>query len=126
MSEELETAGLISLGGFFRRGKHGETLPIDTPCPNCETPLKGAWCYECGQLGEDFHRSAAKLVFESVREFIDIDNRIWSTLPNLLVRPGRLTRAYLDGHRAPQVPPLRLFLVVLLGLFLFGINSGSV
>ncbi len=126
MSEELETAGAISLGGFFRRGKHGETLPIGTPCPNCATPLKGAWCYKCGQLGEDFHRSAAKLLFESFREFIDVDNRIWRTLPDLLFHPGRLTRSYLDGHRAPQVPPLRLFLVVLLVLFLVGLNTGSV
>lgn len=126
MSEELETAGAISLGGFFRRGKHAETLPIGTPCPNCATPLKGAWCYQCGQLGEDFHRSAAKLVLESFREFIDIDNRIWRTLPDLMFRPGRLTRSYLDGHRAPQVPPLRLFLVVLLALFLVGLNSGSI
>jgi hypothetical protein len=126
MSQELETAGALSLGGFFRRGKHVETLPIGTPCPNCAAPLKGAWCYQCGQLAEDFHRSAAKLLFESFREFIDIDNRIWRTLPDLLFRPGRLTRSYLDGHRAPQVPPLRLFLVVLLALFLVGLNTGSV
>jgi len=125
MTEELETAGAISLGGFFRRGKHIETLPIGTPCPNCTTLLKGAWCYHCGQLGEDFHRSALKLVLESTREFVDIDNRIWRTLPDLLFRPGRLTRSYLDGHRAPQVPPLRLFLVVLLALFLVGLNTGA-
>src|SRR5215472_3304293 len=125
MSQELETAGAISLGGFFRRGKHGQILPIGAPCPNCATPLKGAWCYQCGQLAEDFHRSAARLLFESLREFIDIDNRIWRTLPDLMFRPGRLTRSYLDGHRAPQVPPLRLFLVVLLALFLVGLNSGA-
>jgi len=126
MSEELETAGAISLGGFLRRYKHTEILPAGTPCPNCETPLKGAWCYQCGQLGEDFHRSAFKLVSESLRELIDIDNRIWRTLPDLIIHPGRLTRSYLEGHRAPQVPPLRLFLVVLLALFLIGLNTGAV
>ncbi|MBV9331332.1 MAG: DUF3667 domain-containing protein [Alphaproteobacteria bacterium] len=47
------------------------------------------------------------------------------TLPDLLFRPGRLTRSYLDGHRAPQVPPLRLFLVVLVALFLVGLNVGG-
>lgn len=125
MSQELETAGALSLGGFFRRGKHGDVLPPGTPCPNCATPLKGAWCYVCGQLAEDFHRSTIKLLLESVREFFDIDNRVWRTLPDLIVHPGRLTRAYLDGHRAPQVPPLRLFLVALLLLFLVGTNLGS-
>ena len=34
--------------------------------------------------------------------------------------PPRLTRDYLAGKRAPQIPPLRLFLTVLLVLFLAG------
>jgi len=125
MSHELETAAAMSLGGFFRRGKHHPILPLDSPCPNCSMPLKGAWCYSCGQVAEDFHRSATKLVLESVREVFDFDNRIWQTLPDLVYRPGRLTRSYLDGHRAPQVPPLRFFLVVLLLLFLVGSDFGS-
>jgi hypothetical protein len=49
-----------------------------------------------------------------------MDGRIWRTLPDLMLHPGRLTRAYLEGHRAPQIPPLRLFLVVLLMIFLVG------
>jgi hypothetical protein len=120
MAEELETAGALSLGGFFRRHKSDELLPVGAPCPNCATPLEGPWCHACGQLGEDFHRSAAKLLTESAREFFDLDNRTWHTLPDLIFRPGRLTRSYLDGHRAPQVPPLRLFLVALVVLFLIG------
>src|ERR1700730_5961176 len=99
MSEELETAGALSLGGFFRRNKV-ELLPPGTPCPNCATSLEGPWCHACGQLGEDFHRSAARLLLEAVRESLDLDGRILRTLPDLMVRPGRLTRAYLDGHRA--------------------------
>jgi Protein of unknown function (DUF3667) len=126
MSQELETAAAISLGGLFRRGKHHETLPLDSPCPNCATPLKGGWCFACGQIAEDFHRSTAKLVLESLQEVFDFDNRAWKTLPQLILRPGRLTRSYLDGHRVPQVPPLRLFLVVLLLLFLVGISGGGV
>jgi len=122
MSNELETAGALSLGGFLRRHKSPELLPLGTPCPNCATALAGPWCHACGQLGEDFHRSAAKLFLESMREFLDVDNRLWRTLPDLVMRPGRLTRAYLDGHRAPQVPPLRLFLVILLALFLIGLS----
>lgn len=123
MADEVEAAGFNSLGGFFRRGKAHDALPPGTPCPNCATPLQGPWCHACGQLAEDFHRSTVKLLAESVREFFDFDNRAWHTLPDLLFRPGRLTRAYLDGHRTPQVPPLRLFLVALVLLFLFGLNG---
>ena len=42
-----------------------------------------------------------------------------------MLRPGRVTRAYLDGHRAPQIPPLRLFLVVLLLVFVVGAFGAS-
>lgn len=122
MSNEVEAAAALSLGGFVRRGKSKHTLPVGTPCPNCGVKLEGPWCYACGQLGEDFHRSALKLVLEAVYETFDLDGRIWRTLPDLLVRPGRLTRAYLDGHRVPQIPPLRLFLVALVLVFLVGIN----
>jgi hypothetical protein len=121
LSQELDTAAAGSLGGFLR-GKRGEahTLPPGTPCANCATPLQGPWCHACGQLGEDFHRSTTKLLLETIEGLFHFDGRLWRTLPDLALRPGRLTRSYLDGHRAPQIPPLRLFLVVLLLVFLVG------
>ena len=57
---------------------------------------------------------------EAAEGLLHIDGRLWRTLPDLMLRPARLTRAYLEGHRAPQIPPLRLFLVVLLMIFLVG------
>ena len=126
MSHELETAAAGSFGGFFRwRRKVGHAVPIGTPCANCATPLQGPWCYQCGQLGEDFHRSVGHLVIEAFEGLFHFDGRVWQTVPDLMRRPGRLTRTYLDGHRAPQIPPLRLFLVVLLALFLAGSISGG-
>ena len=41
-------------------------------------------------------------------------------MPQLSARPGKLTRDYLDGHRAAQIPPFRLFLVVLVMVFFAG------
>jgi hypothetical protein len=119
MAIEMETATAASLGGFFRRrAKHA--MPIGAPCANCATPLAGPWCHACGQLGEDFHRSTFKLIAEAFEGVLHLDGRIWKTLPDLFLHPAKLTRAYLDGHRAPQIPPLRLFLVVLLLVFFAG------
>ena len=101
-----------------RAAKH--SLPIGTPCANCNTTLAGAWCYACGQRGEEYHRSIWKLTVEAVMGLIDLDGRIWQTFPRLILRPGRLTRDYLVGHRASQVPPFRIFLVVLLMVFFAG------
>jgi hypothetical protein len=116
---EMDVAAGVSAGGFVTsRGKHA--LPLGTPCYNCATPLRGPWCYACGQLGEDFHRSAFHLIGEVFESFTHADGRIWRTLPHLIMRPAVLTRDYLAGKRAPQIPPLRLFLVVLLIVFVVG------
>ncbi len=48
------------------------------------------------------------------------DGRLVHTVPLLITRPARLTRDYLAGRRASQTPPLRLFLVVVLLVFLAG------
>jgi hypothetical protein len=101
-----------------RASRH--SLPIGAPCPNCRTALAGPWCYACGQRGEEFHRSIWRLAAEAFEGLTDLDGRIWRTLPRLVLRPGRLTRDYLDGHRAGQVPPFRIFLIVLLLVFFTG------
>jgi hypothetical protein len=101
-----------------RAARH--SLPIGAPCANCNTALAGPWCYTCGQRGEQYHRSIWRLTWEAVEGLTDLDGRIWQTFPRLILRPGRLTRDYLDGHRAVQVPPFRIFLVVLLLVFFAG------
>jgi hypothetical protein len=101
-----------------RAPRHG--LEIGTPCPNCGTALAGAWCYACGQKGEEYHRSIWHLFAESFESLTHFDGRFWRTVPTLIARPGKLTRDYLDGHRAAQIPPFRLFLVVLILVFFAG------
>jgi len=125
MSAEIETAAAGGVGGFFRfkaRKPHGAAH--EGPCANCGTPMLGPWCYACGQSGEEFHRSIVKLLVEVFEGLFHFDGRVWRTLPDLFRRPAHLTRSYLDGHRAPQIPPLRLFLVVLLAVF-FAASIGS-
>jgi hypothetical protein len=125
VSSELEVAAAASAGGFLRKRTTRHAAPVGTPCANCGTPLNGPWCYVCGQSAEDFHRSILRLLGEVVEGLLHMDGRLWRTIPGLLLRPGRLTRSYLEGHRAPQIPPLRLFLVVLLGIFLISGFTGG-
>lgn len=120
MSTELETAAEVSAGGWLRWRRSKADIPPGTPCANCQTPLAGTYCHGCGQLAEDFHKSVWKLAVEALESFFHLDGRLARTIPRLIGRPGRLTRDYLDGKRASQVPPLRLFLVILLLTFLVG------
>ena len=104
-----------------RPAKHG--LPVGSPCPNCGTALAGDYCYVCGQRAEEYHRSIWHLVAEAFEGLTHFDGRFWTTAPQLIVRPGKLTRDYLDGHRAAQIPPFRLFLIVLIAVFFAGALS---
>ena len=101
-----------------RAPRHG--LEIGTPCPNCGTALAGPWCYTCGQKGVEFRRSIWHLFAEAFESVTHFDGRFWKTLPPLVANPGKLTRDYLDGHRAAQIPPFRLFLIVLIAVFFAG------
>jgi hypothetical protein len=121
VSEEIDLEAGEAIGGFWRfRRRATHAVAPGSPCANCGTLLMGPWCHQCGQVAEDFHRSIWKLIGEAFEGVFHFDSRVWVTLPDLLSHPARLTLAYLDGHRAPQVPPFRLFLVVLLAVFLAG------
>lgn len=108
----------VAAGEAARAAHHA--LPAGSPCPNCETALIGAWCHACGQKSEEFHRSIWHLAAEAFEGLTHFDGRFWNTLPRLVLRPGSLTRDYLDGRRASQIPPFRMFLIALLAVFLAG------
>ncbi|MEJ0065844.1 MAG: DUF3667 domain-containing protein [Caulobacteraceae bacterium] len=118
MAQEIEAAAVDSVHPALGRHAPGHALPVGAPCPNCATPLAGPWCHACGQPAEDYHRSLVKLSREAIDGLFDLDGRLWRTLPDLCLRPARLTRAFLDGHRIGQIPPFRLFLIVVVLVFL--------
>lgn len=89
-------------------------------CLNCGTALAGRWCQACGQDSHHAHRSLRLFVAEGMESLSHADGRLWHTLFGLAFRPGRLTREYIQGRRAAQIPPLRLFLVALLFILLAG------
>lgn len=120
MSGELETAAAASVGGWLSWKRQHADIPVGTPCANCETPLAGPHCHECGQLAEDFHKSVWKLIVEAVESLLHLDGRLFRTLPALVRSPGKLTRDYMEGKRASQVAPFRMFLVILLIAFFVG------
>ena len=119
MDNFLEAATADTVAHEAKRAAR-HSLPIGAPCPNCHTALAGPWCYACGQRGEQFHRSIWRLTAEAFEGLTDLDGRMWQTLPKLILKPGRLTRDYLIGHRASQVPPFRIFLIVVLLVFFTG------
>ncbi|MBT8049889.1 MAG: DUF3667 domain-containing protein, partial [Gammaproteobacteria bacterium] len=66
------------------------------------------------------------LLREMLEDFADFDSRFMRTLKPLLLKPGKLTRDYLDGRRFRYVPPLRLYIFSsILLFFLLALLAGS-
>jgi hypothetical protein len=101
-----ETGGSIAADGHTH----------ETACLNCGTKLTGPFCHECGQAAH-VHRTLAAFFHDLLHGVFHFEGRIWHTLPQLVLRPGQLTRAYIDGQRARFISPLALFLFCVFLMF---------
>ena len=88
-------------------------------CDNCGATVAGRYCAACGQRLEPPLHSLWHFSTVALEDLTHADSRLWRTLATLLVRPGRLTREFLDGRRAHYLPPVRLYLVISLIFFLW-------
>src|SRR5437867_6373031 len=104
---------------FFGRRKI-QRPPI-THCENCGAELQGHWCAKCGQPAIDYRRSFRHVIADLLNEFLNWDSKFFRTIGLLLVRPWKLTNAFLAGHRVRYVHPLRLYLLASI-LFFFAVN----
>jgi len=87
--------------------------PPDHPnCLNCGAELQGQYCGTCGQRARSRLISLWELLQDAFGDLFEMDSRLWRTLVPLLIRPGRLTRDYLEGRRARYMPPFRMYLVL--------------
>lgn len=92
--------------------------PSRSSCLNCGEPMQGPYCASCGQLAREVKHSVLYFLKELLRVVFELDGRAYRTVFYLLTRPGFLTTEYFNGRRQRYTPPLRLFLVISIALFL--------
>ncbi|HLY56450.1 MAG TPA: DUF3667 domain-containing protein [Stellaceae bacterium] len=80
------------------------------PCPNCGAPVAVAYCPACGQGRDDHSRSLWVLLSELIEHHLFLNGRSMTTIATLVFRPGRLTRAYIEGKRIRFLSPIRVYL----------------
>lgn len=88
----------------------------ESSCLNCGTRLTGPYCSNCGQAAH-LHRTFGAFLHDVAHGVLHFDGKTWRTLPMLALHPGRLTRDYIDGHRARYVSPMALFLFAVFLMF---------
>jgi len=118
MAGDLVDAALVAHAVEPHRG----AAPADdghsheTACLNCGTALTGPFCSQCGQAAH-VHRTLGAFFHDLLHGVFHFEGRVWHTLPMLVLRPGQLTRRYIDGQRARFVSPLALFLFCVFVMF---------
>jgi hypothetical protein len=100
---------------FFRSKKQREPL---TNCENCDAPLTGEYCSQCGQHAIDYRRSLMRLMIDAADSLLNWDTKFLNTVVVLLLRPWRLTNDFNAGRRVRYVHPLRLYLIASIAFFL--------
>lgn len=98
-----------------------EPVAAPSACLNCGEKLLGEFCWRCGQEAADFHRPLRSLASDFFENVLNLDTKLLRTIRPLLFKPGRLTREYLAGRRAPYVRPLKLYLLA--ALLSFGVMA---
>ncbi len=91
-------------------------------CKNCNEALNGQekFCSNCGQKNID--RLNLKYIFSQfVEDIFNVDSKVFRTIKYLSLKPGFLTKEYIDGKRVHYVPPIRLYIVISV-LFFFLIS----
>jgi len=88
-----------------------------TECPNCQTPLDGAFCPNCGQKDVNLERPTSELIGEVLKEAFDFDGRAMRTFKTLFLYPGSLTSEFLAGRRRSYTSPIRLYLLISVSFF---------
>ncbi|HEY5807940.1 MAG TPA: DUF3667 domain-containing protein [Povalibacter sp.] len=131
MTIEGEAAGDVITGGIVAHTLEGAAAGKGAPgaaghgtCRNCGATLAGAYCSSCGQAAH-IHRSLVSLTHDILHGVFHFEGKVWRTIPELFLHPGRLTRRYIDGERAKFVSPMALYLFTVFLMFaVFAFTGG--
>ena len=94
-------------------------------CLNCGKPLASddVFCSYCGQKNIE-KLNFASFIGQLISGFFSYDSRFWTTFIPLLLKPGIVSRNYIDGKRKRYVNPFQLYLQVSILFFLIlGLTS---
>ncbi|GAB5483318.1 MAG: DUF3667 domain-containing protein [Parasphingorhabdus sp.] len=120
MSGEFEAAGTAIEGALIAKAVESEsgdaTGGNSGKCLNCEAPVTGNYCNNCGQPLH-IHRSIGAFWHDILHGVLHFEGKFWRTLPLLVWKPGDLTRRYIHGQRARFISPMALFLFSVFMMF---------
>ncbi len=79
-------------------------------CLNCGTEVIGNYCHNCGQENIEPKESVWHLVSHFFEDITHFDGKIFTSLKDLILKPGFLSKEYVIGRRASYLNPIRMYL----------------
>lgn len=98
----------------FTKNLHGKK------CLNCERELsvEDNFCPRCGQVNDTNRLSIKQYFSEYLSGFFEFDNRFLRTVIPLLIKPGTVSKNYVNGRRIYYANPFQLYLHITILFFL--------
>lgn len=98
----------------FTKNLHGNQ------CQNCkrELSLEDNFCPTCGQVNDTQRLSIKHYLSEYLSGFFEFDNRFLRTVFPLLIKPGKVSKDYVNGRRIYYANPFQLYLHITILFFL--------
>ena len=97
-----------------------------TTCLNCGQPLDltDKYCPHCGQPNSTKKLTLKDFVDEFLSNLINYDSKLLKTLYTMMVKPGTITREYINGKRISYTNPFRfLFSLAFIYFLMFNCTS---
>ncbi len=117
----METKPKVNTSGRYKLKYRG------VECLNCKHPLdmSDKYCPNCAQANSTKKLSLKDFFDEFFSNVLSYDSKLLKTLGALLLRPGKITRDYIEGKRVSYTNPFRFLLSLSIVYFLLMGLSGD-
>jgi hypothetical protein len=78
-------------------------------CLNCDTMVHGKYCHICGQENVEPKETFWGMVTHFFNDITHFDGKFFTTLKDLLFKPGFLSAEYMKGRRVSYLNPVRMY-----------------
>lgn len=100
-------------------------------CLNCGTTVIGKYCHVCGQENIEPKESVWHLISHFFNDITHFDGKFFTSMKDLIVKPGFLSKQYMIGRRASYLNPIRMYLFTsfiffLIFFYLFKVNENTI
>lgn len=78
-------------------------------CLNCGATVIGRFCHICGQENIEPKETVWQLITHFFNDITHFDGKFFTTLKDLIIKPGFLSKEYMIGRRASYLNPVRMY-----------------